>query len=120
MNHEQARSFLFAAALFAAAGSAQAASPETALKIPAETPAAAPATPAASPTAAKPLAAAEPAAKAASCICAREIEYDGTISKCGTMWRYYGGDWTTTDVHGNSSCTSKQVKIKECVEWRGC
>ena len=112
MNHEQARSFLFAAALFAAAGSAQAASSETALKVPAETPAAAPATPAASPKAVKPL--------AASCICAREIEYDGTLSKCGTMWRYYGGDWTTTDVHGNSSCTSKQVKIKECVEWRGC
>lgn len=69
---------------------------------------------------AKPPTAAEAQPKAAaSCICAREIEYETSIQKCWTMYRYNGGEWTTNDPHGNNSCSSKQVKVKECVEWRG-
>ncbi|MBI5883241.1 MAG: hypothetical protein HZB91_09060 [Elusimicrobia bacterium] len=54
-----------------------------------------------------------------SCVCAREVEYDSSIIRCGTRYRYKGWDWTYDHPNGTSSCYSNPIRMRECVEWRG-
>ncbi len=45
----------------------------------------------------------------------REVEYDATVQACGTMYRYNGTDWTTNNPLGGSSCSTRKIRLHECM-----